>query len=71
MIIDTPCQARITQTRADGSDACSRMAKHEHYAFDTGTRLMLCTQHRDCLLKRERLGSSGDLLDQWTQRAAR
>lgn len=45
-----------------------RAAKHEHLAFATGTRWRLCEQHRHCIVLRERRGSSGDLLDQWSQR---
>jgi hypothetical protein len=65
MIQDAPCQARIRELRADGTDLCSRMGAHSHYSFAANKELLLCTQHRDCLARRERLGSSETLLLRW------
>ena len=61
------CQARVEVIRADGTDACSRRARHEHLEFTSNTRLRLCTQHLHSLKRRENLGSSEHLLDLWLQ----
>ena len=62
------CQARIAHLREDGTDRCRREAVHKHYAIETGTHLVLCTQHYQALRHRESLGSSEYLLDVWMQR---
>ena len=65
MINGELCQARIRELRPDGTDRCRRDATHEHLAFATGMRLALCTQHFHALDRRERLGSSEDMLKHW------
>ena len=60
-----PCQARVRVLRADGTDHCTRPARHEHFAFTTGSRLELCTQHFEMILRYERRGSPGDLVKHW------